>query len=580
MNRIFLFALFFLTNCVFAQIDFDRYKSNKTFSYEEINLAFGELEREYPEFCKLQAMGPSDSGEPIYLFLLNAEGKFEKSTFSNKSVILINNAIHPGEPCGVDASLNLANDLLKEGLPNNVVIGIIPMYNVGGALNRNCCSRANQNGPEMYGFRGNAKNLDLNRDYIKADSKNTLTFYRIYNFLEPHVFIDTHTSNGADYQHVMTLITSQIDKMNPVLKKYTQTKLNPHLFKKMEEEGYPMVPYMHTYKKIPDFGVVDFMDSPRYSSGYTNLFNTLSFVSEAHMLKSYPERVEATYALLRILIEFVAENKRELIALKHEAENAQANEKMLLMNWQLDTLNVDSFLLKGYAAKYKKSDVTGVERLYYDRNEPYEKYIPHFNHYIAQDTVSIPDYYLIPQAWDFIIPLFSVNQIPIFRFKASQKLETDLYRITNYTSPKDPYEGHYLHRGIEVQKLKKEKEWRKGDYLIPTNNKYVRFVVETLEPKSWDSYLAWNYFDAILQQKEWFSAYVFEDEAAKIIRENPEIKIEFEKKKRESVEFANDSFLQLYYLYQHSGHYEPTHNLYPVGRFNGEIEKTGLERLN
>ena len=85
----------------------------------------------------------------------------------------------------------------------------IPVYNVDGALSRQDTSRVNQNGPEAFGFRGNARHLDLNRDFIKADSLNARTFAQVFTRWDPDVMVDTHTSNGADYQHVVTLIATQ-----------------------------------------------------------------------------------------------------------------------------------------------------------------------------------------------------------------------------------------------------------------------------------------------------------------------------------------------------------------------------------
>ena len=71
------------------------------------------------------------------------------------------------------------------------------------ALNRNSTTRTNQNGPESYGFRGNARNYDLNRDFIKSDTKNAKTFAQIFHLVQPDVFIDNHVSNGADYQYIL-----------------------------------------------------------------------------------------------------------------------------------------------------------------------------------------------------------------------------------------------------------------------------------------------------------------------------------------------------------------------------------------
>lgn len=68
-------------------------------------------------------------------------------------------------------------DYIKKDLKfdNNVTFSFILCYNVGGMMNRSSSSRANQDGPEEYGFRGNSQNLDLNRDFIKMDSEEAFT---------------------------------------------------------------------------------------------------------------------------------------------------------------------------------------------------------------------------------------------------------------------------------------------------------------------------------------------------------------------------------------------------------------------
>ncbi|MEX1001175.1 MAG: M14 family zinc carboxypeptidase [Crocinitomicaceae bacterium] len=559
------------------------YERNQSFTYEEVHQAYRDLVTKYPKHCKLIQFGSSDQGENITLFLIHKDGKFQKEDLKDKAVLLINNAIHPGEPCGVDACVKLSEDLLAdaESIPENVVIAIIPMYNVGGAMNRNCCSRANQNGPEMYGFRGNAKNLDLNRDFIKADSRNTRIFYKIYHFLNPHVFVDTHTSNGADYQHVMTLITSQKDKMHPSLKAYTLKALQPHLFAEMEKEGFPMVPYVHQLKKIPDDGIIDYLETPRYSTGYTNLFNTIGFVTETHMLKPFQQRVEATYTFLELLIRFMDKNSEDLISLKEKADDHTAkDQKQFPLHWKLDTTTYELITFHGYEAEYKKSPVTGLDRLFYNRDKPWSKKIKYYNKYIPLDSVSKPNYYIIPQAWQDVIVRLQLNDIRLYRLNKDKKVEVEVYYIDDYQTSGSPYEGHYLHRDIKVSKQIKEINYVKGDYVVPTESFDARFLIETLEPHSVDSYFAWNYFDAILQQKEWFSAYVFEDKAREMLEQDPELKQDFEEKKKSDKEFANSSFAQLYFIYKRSDNYERTHNRYPVTRFMGDFKADEIKEAS
>ena len=555
------------------------YKQNETYTYDQLQEVYQGLAKKHPRTSKIVQFGESDFGENIQLFLISKTGSFQKEAFKNKTVLLINNAIHPGEPCGVDACVKLSKDLLsnEESLPENVVIGIIPMYNVGGGHNRNCCSRANQNGPLEYGFRGNAKNLDLNRDFIKCDSKNTRVFYKIFHFLDPNIFVDTHTSNGADYQHVMTLITSQTDKMHPWLKDYTVDKLNPELFSEMAKKDYPMVPYVHQIKQTPDDGIFDYLETPRYSTGYTNLFNTIGYVTETHMLKTFEQRVESTYTFLDLLIQHMNTNYKELIELKQKANYNTGHSEYFDINWKLDTTRFDMIDFNGYAAEYKKSEVTGLDRLFYNTDKPWSKEIKYYNRYEATDSILKPAYYVIPQAWTEVIIRLQLNDIEIFRLVEDQQVEVEVYYIDNYDTGTRPYEGHYLHHSISVTKETKVINYSKGDYVIPTRNFNARFLVECLEPHAPDSYFAWNYFDAILQQKEWFSAYVFEEKALEVLNANPELKKEFQTRRMNDKEFAQNSFAQLYFIYQHSDNYERTHNRYPVTRYMQEFNADEIE---
>jgi hypothetical protein len=191
---------------------------NYTATYAQCIAYYQGLAKQYPQM-RLFNYGMTDVGKPLTLVVLSNDKVFDPALIKkqNKRVLLINNGIHPGEPEGIDASMMLTRDLLKKHLlPKNVVVCIIAVYNIDGCLNRGL-SRINQNGPEAYGFRGNYRNLDLNRDFIKVDSRNALAFEQILNTWQPEVFLDNHTSDGADYQYVMTLIETQKDKQNPIL---------------------------------------------------------------------------------------------------------------------------------------------------------------------------------------------------------------------------------------------------------------------------------------------------------------------------------------------------------------------------
>jgi len=268
-------------------------------------------------------MGMSDAGFPLHLIIVSSDKdfNFESLHKKNKRVILINNGIHPGEPDGIDASMLLVRDIAinKYKLPSNVVLAIIPVYNIGGCLNRSANYRIDQNGPTEKGFRGNSQNLDLNRDFIKCDSKEAKTFAEIFHLTDPDVFVDNHVSDGADYQHIMTLLTSQHNKLGGEMGEYLNKEFEPALYASMKKKGYDLVPYVNAFGDSPE-GWSEYWDSPRYSSGYATLWQTFSFVPETHMLKSYDQRVKSTYALMQSFIEFTSANSEKMKQLREKAK--------------------------------------------------------------------------------------------------------------------------------------------------------------------------------------------------------------------------------------------------------------------
>ena len=193
-----------------------RYEEDYTPTYYEIIDMYKLLDETYSIASLQDDNGLTDSGKSLHLFVIDKDRDFDpvKAREKGKAILLINNGIHPGEPCGIDASLQFADDILRnmDGLQemlDNTVICIIPVYNVGGCLYRSHFHRTNQPGPYEAGYRGNYKNLDLNRDFVKMDTENAKSFARITRKWDPDVVLDTHTTNGSDHQYSITLIPAQ-----------------------------------------------------------------------------------------------------------------------------------------------------------------------------------------------------------------------------------------------------------------------------------------------------------------------------------------------------------------------------------
>jgi len=575
MRKFFVLCLLSMRLKAIAQkTPFELSGKTETTTYTAAISYYENLAKNYPE-AKLLAYGNTDFGKPLHVLVLSRDRIFDPAQIrqQNKRILLINNGIHPGEPEGVDASMMLARDLLKAGkLPKDIVICIIPLYNIDGSFNRTGTSRANQNGPLAYGFRGNSKNLDLNRDFIKTDSKNSAAFQLIFNTWQPEIFVDTHTSNGADYQYVMTLIPTQKDKLNPILSGYLTQTLVPDLYTAMEKMGYPMIPYVNSIGETPETGITGFIDPPRYSTGYTTLHNTIGFMPETHMLKSYDLRVDATYKLLESYIQIVERDARVIGENKRKADEAVAMQKDFPLDWKLNKTEVNDLTFKGFEAGQKPSTVSGTDRLYYDRTKPYTKTIKEWNKFEPAISVQKPVAYIIPKAWDRVIALLKLNNVKIRELKSDQKIAVESYYIGDFKTGTRPYEGHYLHSAVKLNTVKQNLQYYAGDFAVYANQPVNRYIIETLEPQATDSYFNWNFFDSILDMKEHYSAYVFEDTATELLKNNPELRSALEAKKSADPEFAKNGAAQLDFVYKNSDYYEKTHNRYPVTRLLTDVK--------
>ena len=565
--------LFSMMKASAQQTPFELSHKQETATYSQVIEHYEKLAAIYPQ-AKLFTYGTTDFGKPLHLLVLSRDKVFDPAQIrkNNKRIFLINNGIHPGEPEGVDACMMLARDLLKnDRIPENTVICIIPLYNIDGSYNRTSTSRANQNGPVAYGFRGNSRNYDLNRDFIKTDSKNSAAFQQIFNLWQPEIFVDTHTSNGADYQYTMTLIPTQKDKLNPILSAYMTGSMLPALYTQMAQKGFELIPYVNSVEETPDAGIEGFLETPRFSTGYTTLHNTIGFMPETHMLKSYDKRVESTYKLLETYIDLVVKDARQIGSNKKKADLAVATQKEFTLTWKLDKEKYEELPFKGYEAAYKPSQVSGAPRLYYDRNKPYTRNIKEWNHFLPDVKVQKPVAYIIPKAWTKVIELLKLNNVVIKELREDAVLPVESYYIADFKTVSHPFEGHYLHSNVQLDTRQQQLAFYKGDYIVYVNQPQNRYIVETLEPQATDSFFNWNFFDSILGQKEHYSAYVFEDTAAELLEKDPELKAKLDKEKLKYPDPAAKGDALLEFVYKNSDYYEKTHLRYPIARLQNDI---------
>lgn len=546
------------------------FSGSKTFEYSALISAYKQLIQPSAKLnASLDSIGPTDSGKPLYVLTIwNKNYKTVAEAKANGCVTLfVNNGIHPGESCGIEASYLFAKNILSgnlsaQSIPQNIIYCIVPVFNVGGMLNRNCCTRSNQNGPEAYGFRGSSKNLDLNRDFIKCDALETQSLTSYLRKTDPDVFVDTHTSDGADYTYTMTLIETQRNKLIAPTSSYQQETLTPALYNGMAAKGNEMAPYVDFKENTLASGLVDFLDIPRFSTGYTTLFHCFGYVTEAHMLKPFEERVNSTLQFLNVMDSVLQKQAKQVIESRNKAKEACAAQSKFEVKWTLDTTNFGSFNFKGFKEEevyYPDFELTAVQ---YNTNKPIDIKIPYYKTYTATKSIEKPSYYIIPQQWQKAIHLLQNNGIVLERLKRDTTISVETYRIQQPIKNRNAYEGHYLHTNISAEKSVESIQFFAGDFLVKMGSPNDYFILSVLEPEAVDSYFAWNFFDEILMQKEYYSNYLILPQFAQKLKTDLDFKATYDALKAAGL---NGDEL-LYKLYQSSEAYEKTYLRYPVYR--------------
>ncbi|MBD8724950.1 peptidase M14 [Oxalobacteraceae sp. CFBP 13708] len=544
---------------------------NQTTTWADCIAWYEDLARQYPAVLRFEQVGVSDAGVPIHAGVVSSDGVFDRAAIkaAGRAVFFNNNGIHPGEPEGVDGCMALVRDFCVEperlAALGTTVFLFVPLYNVDGAFNRADTSRVNQDGPEQFGFRGNSRHLDLNRDFVKCDTLTARVFNELFTAWDPDVMVDTHTSNGADYSYTMTLIHTQADKLGGGLGEFLRAEMLPAMYAGMDARGWPTCPYVNPVQDSPDHGIAEFLETARFSTGYAALHHTIGFMPETHMLKPFRDRYESMRALVDVALAFTVQNAPRIQALRRAAKDAGRTQAEWPVRWKMDEANPSSFRFKGYEAKYKKSVLGDYTRLYYDRSSVWERDIAYYNRFLVDASVPAPQAYVVPQQWREAIERLECNGVHMERIDADRMQQVAYYQIDSVTSRPTAYEGHMFHDDVVLERRHASVQLRAGDYLVPLDQDNARYAVETLEPLAHDSFFRWGFFNSVLEKKEAYSEYVFEDEAERLLAQEPELAAKFEQWKGAHPGLLTNQEAVLDFIFANCARYrEPEWRRYPV----------------
>ncbi len=558
---------------------FEAGNQNQTTTPEQCTAFYADLGAQFPEVLRTFIFGTSDGGLPMLAGVVTADGEFDRERLrqQGRPVFFNNNGIHPGEPEGIDACMALVRDFCidpsRRAALGQTVFLFVAVYNVDGHSNRADTSRVNQIGPESFGFRANSRNLDLNRDFVKCDSREAQAFNRLFTLWDPDVMVDTHTSNGADYRYTMTLIHTQTDKLGEGLGRFMRDTMLPSIYQQMEQRGWPTSPYVEPVGDSPDQGISHMLDVPRFSTGYAALHHTIGFMPETHMLKPFADRYAATRALVETVLDFTTSHGPQIQALRQKARQVAASQTPCPLQWKIDRGNPSRLRFHGYKAVYTPSRLGNYQRMAYDRNQPWQGEIDVFDRCSVERAMARPVAYVFGRAYQEIADRLQWNGVRLERLISDVSLTVRVYRIASVVSRATPYEGRLFHDEVYLTEHTETLAFRAGDFRVPLDQPDARYAIETLEPLAHDSFFRWGFFNAVLEKKERFSNYVFEDTAEQMLAQEPALRDAFEAWKAQVPHLLSDQDAVLGFLFAHGHrHREPEWMRYPVAAIAQEAQ--------
>lgn len=540
-------------------------------------------------YAHMSVLGTTPEKRDLRVVVLSRDKCFsaDKAHQSGKPVILLNCCIHPGESAGKDAVMMLARDLLiKKQVPqllDSLILAIIPIMNPDGHERMSPYNRINQKGPLKAGWRVTARRLNLNRDFMKAESEEMQAFLKWFHRWNPHVFYDLHTTNGQDFQYVITYKVDTHPRYGGPLSQWVKERFLPHIKRQSRKQDLIIGPYAGPLEPLhPEKGLMGGVWVPRLSNYYATLCNSVGFLVEAHSLKTYAERVQGTYELVRIGLQYLATHPGELMQSVEQTRRwsagfGKAGDRLKSYGIDFDTRTDrgDSMVFKGYKMETVKGEISGKEYIrYLDQKRDVPTVL--FDDIEIKQSITAPLGYIIPKAWTPLAERLQRHGILQKELSRSCKNEFECYRFENVNFANRSYEGKQR-VNYSVHTFKDSLSFQAGSIFIPLGNEKSRLIMHLLEPYAPDALLRWGVMNTIFEQKEYFETYAMEPIAQQMARNHPRLEAAFEHKVKTDPEFANSARQRLFFFYKRSPYYDKNLNVYPVVRVIHPIEETCFE---
>ncbi|HVF50498.1 MAG TPA: M14 family metallopeptidase [Pyrinomonadaceae bacterium] len=528
--------------------------------------------------------GRSGEGRALPLLVVAEGGTMspQSARKAGKAVVLIQACIHSGEPDGKDAGFALLRDIAVtktvEGLLSHVVVLFIPIYNTDGHERASPYNRINQNGPAEMGWRGNATNLNLNRDYMKAEAPETRAWLRLWNEWNPDLFIDCHVTDGADFRYNITYLYERHANVAAPVSQWSRAAFDTKIVPATEASGNVLSTYLvFRDNRDPQKGLESFIATPRFSTGYSTVIrNRPGLLIETHMIKDYRSRVRGTYDLLRATLAEVNRDHESLLRAVRQADEQTLTEGRTFDPARRFVLGIEftekpaPMLLKGFEYRTELSDVSGTMRVEWG-TKPQDLNVPFYGEAEASRTVAPPLFYVVPAQWTQVIDKLAAHGLRLQRLASAATLEVESYRFRDVKFGAASFEGRVM-ASFKTEPVRERRSFPAGSVVVPMAQASARAAVHLLEPDAPDSLAAWGFFHPIFEQKEYGENYVLEKLAREMLAKDEKLRREFEQRIVADPKFASSPRARLEFFYERSPYYDPLMNVYPVGRVTSPLE--------
>ncbi|MGL5047398.1 MAG: M14 family metallopeptidase, partial [Shewanella sp.] len=390
------------------------------------------------------SLGKSPQGRDMWMYIASSEGINESARLkqNTKPTVLVQAGIHAGEIDGKDAGMMLLRDMIKgdkSALLDKANLLFVPMFSVDGHERSGEFNRVNQRGPVNMGWRTTANNLNLNRDYAKADSVEMQHMLRAINLWQPDLYIDVHVTDGIDYQYDVTFGYNLAQGLSPASYRWLDNSYRPAIEAALTEQGHIPGPLVFALDNADiTKGMSLWNPSPRFSNGYGDARHLPTILIENHSLKPFKQRVLGTYVMLAQTLKTVGEQATNLkSAIQEDKYRAPP---LITLTWKLAPLE-KGWDFKGIDYLLEKSPISGTDVVRWTGEPKLYPNLPVMAETVPDIKVSRPSAYYIPAQWTQVIDRLNVHGIRMTTIKKPTELKLQQYTLSNPTFNTQAFEG-------------------------------------------------------------------------------------------------------------------------------------------